>query len=84
MATAMKLSDELVNMAKPHAVAEHRSVPKQSNIGRALARLLRIIPNCQFSSSRIHCSLLQRPMQDNFLNTALVRDGVESSQYAFF
>jgi hypothetical protein len=29
MAVAMKLSDELVGLAKPHAVAEHRSVPKQ-------------------------------------------------------
>ncbi|NRR31810.1 hypothetical protein HSX11_16655 [Oxalobacteraceae bacterium] len=29
MSTALKLSDELVEMAKTHAVAEHRSVPKQ-------------------------------------------------------
>jgi hypothetical protein len=29
MSVAMKLSDELVEMAKPHAAAEHRSIPKQ-------------------------------------------------------
>lgn len=29
MAVAMKISDELVNDAKPYAAAEHRSVPKQ-------------------------------------------------------
>jgi hypothetical protein len=29
MAIALKLSDELVEMAKPHAAAEHCSVPKQ-------------------------------------------------------
>ncbi|WP_373988041.1 type II toxin-antitoxin system RelE/ParE family toxin [Duganella sp. BuS-21] len=29
MAVALKLSDELIEMAKPHAVAEHRFVPKQ-------------------------------------------------------
>lgn len=29
MATALKLSDDLIEMAKPHAAAEHRSVPMQ-------------------------------------------------------
>jgi hypothetical protein len=29
MAVAMKLSDELVEDAKPYAAAEHRSVPRQ-------------------------------------------------------
>lgn len=29
MAITLKLSDELINLAKPYAVAEHRSVPKQ-------------------------------------------------------
>jgi hypothetical protein len=29
MAVAMKLSDELVEAAKPYAAAEHRSVPQQ-------------------------------------------------------
>lgn len=40
MATALKLSDELVNMAKPHAIAEHRSIPKQieywARLGKAV------------------------------------------------
>jgi hypothetical protein len=29
MAITLKLSDELIDLAKPYAVAEHRSVPKQ-------------------------------------------------------
>lgn len=29
MATALKLSDELIDLAKPYAIAEHRTVPKQ-------------------------------------------------------
>ena len=40
MATALKLSDELIDLAKPHAVAEHRSVPKQieywARLGKAV------------------------------------------------
>ncbi len=40
MATALKLSDELIEMAKPHAAAEHRSVPKQieywARLGKAV------------------------------------------------
>jgi hypothetical protein len=40
MSTALKLSDELVEMAKPHAAAEHRSVPKQieywARLGKAV------------------------------------------------
>ncbi|EOA03385.1 hypothetical protein HFRIS_017724 [Herbaspirillum frisingense GSF30] len=36
----MKLSDELVDMAKPRAAAEHRSVPKQieywARLGKAV------------------------------------------------
>lgn len=40
MAIAMKLSDELVDMAKPRAAAEHRSVPKQieywARLGKAV------------------------------------------------
>jgi hypothetical protein len=40
MAVAMKLSDELVEDAKPYAAAEHRSVPKQieywARIGKAV------------------------------------------------
>ena len=40
MATALKLSEELIEAAKPHAAAEHRSVPKQieywARIGKAV------------------------------------------------
>ncbi|HEY5582734.1 MAG TPA: hypothetical protein VIK56_16525 [Rhodoferax sp.] len=40
MAIALKLSNELVEDAKPHAAAEHRSVPKQieywARIGKAV------------------------------------------------
>ena len=40
MAVTLKLSDELVHDAKPHAAAEHRSVPKQieywARIGKAV------------------------------------------------
>ena len=40
MAIALKLSNELVDDAKPYAMAEHRSVPKQieywARIGKAV------------------------------------------------
>ncbi|MES2048000.1 MAG: hypothetical protein V4447_06345 [Pseudomonadota bacterium] len=40
MATALKLSDELIDLAKPHAAAQHRSVPKQieywARLGKAV------------------------------------------------
>jgi hypothetical protein len=40
MAIALKLSDELIEIAKPHAAAEHRSVPKQieywARLGKAV------------------------------------------------
>ena len=40
MAVALKLSNELIEAAKPHAEAEHRSVPKQieywARIGKAV------------------------------------------------
>jgi len=40
MSTALKLSDELIELAKPHASAEHRSVPKQieywARLGKAV------------------------------------------------
>jgi hypothetical protein len=47
MAVAIKVSDELVNDAKPYAAAEHRSVTKQSNIGRVLVRRLVITQTCR-------------------------------------
>lgn len=40
MATALKLSDELIEIAKPHAAAQHRSIPKQiehwARLGKAV------------------------------------------------
>lgn len=40
MSIALKLSDDLVEMAKPYAAAEHRSVPKQieywARLGKAI------------------------------------------------
>lgn len=40
MSTALKLSDDLVEMAKPYAAAEHRSVSKQieywARLGKAI------------------------------------------------
>lgn len=40
MSIALKLSDDLVEMARPHAAAEHRSVPKQieywARLGKAI------------------------------------------------
>ena len=38
MSVALKLSDELIEMAKPHAAAEHRSVPKQSEYWARLGK----------------------------------------------
>ncbi len=40
MSTALKLSDDLIEMARPHAAAEHRSIPKQieywARLGKAV------------------------------------------------
>ena len=40
MSTTLKLSDDLIEIAKPHAAAEHRSVPKQieywARLGKAI------------------------------------------------
>jgi len=40
MATTLKLSDELIELAKPHAISEHRSVSKQiehwARLGKAV------------------------------------------------
>lgn len=40
MSVALKLSDELIELAKPHALAGHRSVPKQieywARLGKAI------------------------------------------------
>ena len=40
MAIALKLSDELIDLARPHAAAYHRSIPKQieywARLGKAV------------------------------------------------
>jgi hypothetical protein len=40
MPTSLKLSDALIEMAKPHAAAQHRSIPKQieywARLGKAV------------------------------------------------
>lgn len=40
MATTLKLSDELVNMVRPYAIAKHRSIAKQieywARLGKAV------------------------------------------------
>lgn len=58
MAVALKLSDELVQDAKPYAAAEHRSVPKQieywARIGKA------VLDNPDLPLSLIQDTLLSR------------------------
>ena len=48
MATAMKLSDELVDLAKPHAIAEHRSIPKQIEYWARLGKAVEDNPELPF------------------------------------
>ena len=40
MSTALKLSDSLIELAKPHAAAKHRSVPKQIEYWARLGKLI--------------------------------------------
>jgi len=40
MATALKLSNELVEMAKPYAAAQHRSVPQQIEYWARLGKVV--------------------------------------------
>lgn len=40
MSTALKLSEELVEMAKLHAAAEHRSIPMQIEYWARLAKAI--------------------------------------------
>lgn len=58
MPTALKLSDQLIEDAKPHAAAEHRSVPKQieywARIGKA------VLENPELPLRLIQDSLLSR------------------------
>jgi hypothetical protein len=48
MATALKLSDELIDLAKPHAAAEHRSVPKQIEYWARLGKAVEDNPELPF------------------------------------
>jgi len=65
MAVALKLSDELVQDAKPHAAAEHRSVPKQieywARIGKAVLENpdlpLRLIQDTVLSREEVKAGL---------------------------
>jgi len=45
MSTALKVSDELVELARPHAVAEHRSIPKQIEHWARLGKLVEENPD---------------------------------------
>lgn len=40
MTTALKLSDALIELAKPHAAAKHRSVPKQIEYWARLGKVV--------------------------------------------
>lgn len=45
MSTAIKLSDELVELAKPRAAAEHRSIPKQIEHWARLGKVIEENPD---------------------------------------
>lgn len=45
MAVALKLSDELVELAKPTAAAQHRSIPKQIEHWARLGKLIEENPD---------------------------------------
>ena len=65
MAVAMKLSEELVEDAKPYAAAEHRSVPRQieywARIGKAVIdnpdMPLRLIQDTMLSREEVKAGL---------------------------
>jgi len=48
MAIALKLSDELVEIAKTHAAAKHRSVPKQIEHWAKLGKIAEENPDLPF------------------------------------
>lgn len=48
MAITLKLSDELIDLAKPHAAAEHRSVPKQIEYWARLGKAVEDNPELPF------------------------------------
>lgn len=45
MAVALKLSDELVELAKPQAAAQHRSIPKQIEYWARLGKVVEENPD---------------------------------------
>ena len=45
MSTALKLSDALIEMAKPHAAAKQRSVPKQIEYWARLGKVVEENPD---------------------------------------
>lgn len=48
MATALELSDEFIKLAKLHAAAEHRSVPKQIEYWARLGKAMEDNPELPF------------------------------------
>ena len=40
MSVTLKLSDELIDLAKPHAAAKHRSIPKQIEYWARLGKVV--------------------------------------------
>ena len=45
MSTALKLSDELIELAKPHAAAKQRSIPKQIEYWARLGKVVEDNPD---------------------------------------
>ncbi len=45
MSIALKLSDELVELARPHAAAKHRSIPKQIEHWARLGKVIEDNPD---------------------------------------
>jgi len=58
MAVALKLSERLVEDAKPHAAAEHRSVPKQIEYGARIDKA--VLENPEMPLRLIQNTLLSR------------------------
>ncbi len=48
MSTALKLSDELIELARPHAAAKHRSIPKQIEHWARLGKAVEDNPDMPF------------------------------------
>jgi hypothetical protein len=67
MGVTLKLSDELIEDAKPHAAAEHRSVPKQieywARIGKSVIENpempLRLIQDIILSREEVKAGLVK-------------------------